>query len=97
VAEHLRRENWALQIARQGKTMDAIIGRYKVRMEETGLILKHPSGISFDFLPNEVLAIWNFIDFYREQLSDTRLATETRLEAIETEEFVDHNNRWRDK
>jgi hypothetical protein len=71
--------------------MDAIIGRYKVRMEETGLVLKHPSGISFDFLPNEVLALWNFIDFYREQLSDTQ------LEAIDTEEFVDHNNRWRDK
>jgi hypothetical protein len=52
--------------------MDAIIGGYKVRMEETGLILKHPSGLSFDFLPNEVLGLWNFIDFYREQLSDTR-------------------------
>jgi hypothetical protein len=84
-------ENSTLQISREGQTMDAIIGRYKVRIEETGLILKHPSGISFDFLPNEVLALWNFIDFYREQLSDTQ------LEAIDTEEFVDHNNRWRDK
>ena len=40
--------------------MDAIIGRYKVRIEETGLILKHPSGISFDFLPNEVLGALEF-------------------------------------
>jgi hypothetical protein len=73
--------------------MDAIIGRYKVRMEETGLVLKHPSGISFDFLSNEVLALWNFIDFYREQLSDTK----PQIEAVDTEEFIDHNNRWRDK
>ena len=94
--KYLRRENLALQIARQGQTMDAIIGRYKVCMEESGLILKHPSGICFDFLPNEVLALWNYIDFYREQLSDTQLVTEAQLEAIETEEFVDHNNRWRD-
>ena len=77
--------------------MDAIIGRYKVRMEETGLILKHPSGLSFDFLPNEVLGLWNFIDFYREQLSDTQLYTKHQLDAIDTEEFVDHNHRWRDK
>ena len=95
--KYLRRENSALRIARQGQTMDAIIGRYKVCMEETGLILKHPSGISFDFLPNEVLALWNFIDFYREQLSDIQLATQPQLEAIDTEEFVDHNKRWRDK
>jgi len=77
--------------------MDAIIGRYKVRIEETGLILKHPSGISFDFLPNEVLGLWNFIDFYREQLSDIQLDTKHQFGAIDTEEFVDHNNRWRDK
>jgi hypothetical protein len=75
--------------------MDAIIGRYKVRMEETGLVLKHPSGISFDFQPNEVLALWKFIDFYREQLADTELATKPKLEAIDTEEFSDHNKRWR--
>ena len=77
--------------------MDAIIGRYKVRMEETGLVLKHPSGLSFDFLPNEVLALWNFIDFYREQLSGMQIDTKPQIEAIDTEELVDHNNRWRDK
>ena len=77
--------------------MDATIGRYKVCMEETLLILKHPSGISFDFLPNEVLALWNFIDFYREQLSGMQIDTKPQIEAIDTEELVDHNNRWRDK
>jgi hypothetical protein len=77
--------------------MDAIIGRYKVRMEETGLVLKHPSGVSFDFRPNEVLGLWNFIDFYREQLSDMQLDTRPQIEAVDTEELIDQNNRWRDK
>src|SRR6266700_4223631 len=27
--------------------MDAIIGRYKVSMEETGLVLRHPTGLRF--------------------------------------------------
>ena len=31
------------------QTMDAIIGRYKVRMEETGLVMRHPTGLIFDF------------------------------------------------
>jgi hypothetical protein len=77
--------------------MDAIIGRYKVRMDETGLVLKHPTGISIDFRPNEVLGLWRFIDFYREQLSDMQLDTKPQLEATETEELFDHKNRWRDK
>ena len=46
--------------------MDAIIGRYKVRVEETGLILRHPTGLSFDLDPNEVLGLWSFINFFRE-------------------------------
>jgi hypothetical protein len=77
--------------------MDAIIGRYKVRMDETGLILKHPTGINIDFQPNEVLGLWRFIDFYREQLSDMQLDTKPQLEATDTEELIDHKNRWRDK
>ena len=77
--------------------MDAIIGRYKVRMEETGLVLRHPTGLSFDLEPNEVLGLWNFIDFYREQLSGMQIDTKPQIEAIDTEEFIDHNNRWRDK
>ena len=77
--------------------MDAIIGRYKVRMDETGLVLKHPTGISIDFQPNEVLGLWRFIDFYREQLLDMQLDTKPQLEATDTEELIDHKNRWRDK
>ena len=77
--------------------MDAIIGRYKVRMDDSGLVLKHPTGISIDFRPNEVLGLWKFIDFYREQLADMQLDTRPQLETTDTEELIDHKTRWRDK
>ena len=82
--------------------MDAFIGRYKVRMEETGLVLQHPTGISFDLLPNEALELWKFINFYREPLTSKKHDTEPELKAIDTkaidtEELFDHNKRWREK
>ena len=77
--------------------MDAIIGKYKVRMEETGLVIKHPTGLSFDLVPEEVIALGNFIECYRESLAELQLETEPRIPAIDTETVYDHNNRWREK
>ncbi len=48
--------------------MDAIVGRYRAHMEESGLILKHPSGISFDLTPEEALGLLDFITAYRPTL-----------------------------
>ncbi|GCE16905.1 hypothetical protein [Dictyobacter kobayashii] len=48
--------------------MDAIFGRYRARMEEAGLILKHPSGINFDLTPEETLGLLDFITAYRQTL-----------------------------
>lgn len=48
--------------------MDAIIGRYRVHIEETGIILKHQSGICFDLSPDEALGILDFIKAYRQTL-----------------------------
>ncbi len=48
--------------------MDAIIGRYRVSMEEMGLILKHQSGISFDLTADETLGLLDFINVYRKAL-----------------------------
>ena len=48
--------------------MDVIIGRYRICIEETGLILKHISGIKFDLKPNESLELLNFINVYRPSL-----------------------------
>ena len=77
--------------------MDPIIGRYKVRMDESGLTLKHPTGISIDFRPNEVLGLWRFIDFYREQLAAMQHDAQSQLNEAETEELFDHQSRWREQ
>ncbi len=66
--------------------MDAIIGRYRVRMEEMGLILKHTSGISFDLTPDETLNLLDFINAYRQTLlmmqQESNQDTEPELERI---------------
>ena len=77
--------------------MDAIIGKYRVRMEETGLVIKHSTGLSFDLLPEEVIGLCNFIECYRESLAEVQQETEPRLKAIDTETVHDHNKRWRNK
>ena len=48
--------------------MDAIVGRYRARVEETGLILRHASGINFDLTPEETLGLLDFINAYRQTL-----------------------------
>ena len=48
--------------------MYAIIGRYKVSMEETGLIVKHGAGIAFDLTPGETLGLLDFIKAYQQAL-----------------------------
>jgi hypothetical protein len=48
--------------------MDAIIGRYRARMEDTGLVLKHASGINFDLTLEETLGLLEFINAYRRTL-----------------------------
>ena len=49
--------------------MDAIIGRYRLRIEDTGLVLRHMSGINFDMMPAEALGLLNFLSAYRENLT----------------------------
>jgi hypothetical protein len=53
---------------KEGTSMDAIIGRYRAQIEETGIVLKHQSGICFDLLPDEALGILDFIKAYRQTL-----------------------------
>ncbi len=44
--------------------MDAIIGRYKVGLKETGLILKHETGIAFELTIEETLGFFSFLNAY---------------------------------
>jgi len=50
--------------------MDAIIGRYRMSIEETGLVLKHQAGISFDLTVEETLGLRDFITIYQKTLVD---------------------------
>jgi hypothetical protein len=45
--------------------MDAIIGRYKVDLKETGLTLKHEAGIAFELTIEETLGFLSFLNVYR--------------------------------
>ena len=62
--------------------MDAIIGRYKVRMEDSGIILTHPSGISFEIKAEEALILYDFLKVYRQTLLTTERETNPELERI---------------
>jgi hypothetical protein len=65
--------------------MDAIVGRYRVRMEENGLTLKHAAGINFDLTVEETLALFDFISVYRETLLALKQVdpeTDPRLERV---------------
>jgi hypothetical protein len=64
--------------------MDAIVGRYRARMEESGLVLKHASGINFDLTPEETLGLFDFITAYRPTLLSLQeeCDTDPRLERI---------------
>ncbi len=66
--------------------MDAIIGRYRIRMEETGLVITHPAGISFDLTLDETLGLMDFIQIYRQTLIAMQRDTEPRLERITLDE-----------
>ena len=44
--------------------MDAIIGRYRVGLEETGLTLKHEAGIAFELTIEETLGLFSFLNVY---------------------------------
>ncbi len=61
--------------------MDAIIGKYKVRMEDNRLIITHTVGISFDFTHEEALGMCSFIDIYRQSFKEDR-DTDAYLQSI---------------
>ena len=66
--------------------MDAIIGKYRVDLEESGLVLKHQSGISFDLTLEETLALMHFLNVYREAWAAMKPDTHGRLESIVLDE-----------
>jgi hypothetical protein len=62
--------------------MDTIIGRYKAHMEESGLVLTHPTGLCFDFTIEEALDLLDFIKVYQRALITKERDTSPELERV---------------
>jgi hypothetical protein len=62
--------------------MNAIIGRYKAHMEDSGLILIHPTGISFDLTVNEALELLEFLKIHCQALITAERETNPELVRI---------------
>ena len=74
--------------------MDAIIGRYRLHLEEDGLlVLKHPSGICFDLTAEEALEFLDFIGVYRKALLAIDRDTDPELARIVVKEQVEQDGR----
>jgi hypothetical protein len=62
--------------------MDAIIGKYRARIEETGLILTHPTGLSFELTLDETVELMEFIKVYRAAIAAAQRDTEPSIESV---------------
>lgn len=84
-----REYNGSTVSEKEGMTMDAIIGRYRARMENSGLVLTHPTGISFDLTADEALELLDFLKVYRQTLITSEQETNPELERIVIQEHED--------
>lgn len=62
--------------------MDAIIERYRARIGDSGLVLTHPSGISFELTADEALELLQFLKVYIRTINPTERETNPELERI---------------
>ncbi len=70
--------------------MDAIIGRYRLRMEDAGtLVLQHPTGLMFDLTADEALGLMDFIAVYRKALMSIERDTDAEIERVVIREAVE--------
>ena len=74
--------------------MDAIIGRYRANMEETGtLLLQHPAGIAFDLTADEALELLDFLQVYQKTLHMLTRQTDAQLKSVVVEKGEEQNSR----
>jgi hypothetical protein len=62
--------------------MDAIIGKYRARVEETGLILTHPTGLSFELTLDKTVELMEFIKVYQAAIAAVQRDTEPSIESV---------------
>lgn len=69
--------------------MEAIVGRYRICIEDTEmLVLRHPTGLLFEFTAREALDLLAFLRVYRQVLGPAE--REEQVEHLE-EAQVRHN------
>jgi hypothetical protein len=66
--------------------MYVIIGKYGILMDETGLVLTHPTGISFHLTSDEAEGLMRFIKVYQDAMATTLRDTEPNIERIVIDE-----------
>ena len=66
--------------------MDRMIGKYRARMKETGLVLIHPVGISFDLSPDQAVELMEFIKVYQAAIAAAQRQTEPSIESVGVDE-----------
>lgn len=77
--------------------MYVIIGKYGVRMDESGLVLTHPTGVSFDLTPDEAEGLMRFIKVYQDAMATSQRDTEPYMERIVIDEGSHASQRETDK
>jgi hypothetical protein len=73
--------------------MDAIVGRYRVRMEESGLVLRHASGINFDLTVDETVGLLDFLNAYRQTLLALQIENERETDPYLERVVVDRQDK----
>jgi len=79
--------------AKEDHNMDAIVGRYRVRMEESGLVLRHASGINFDLTVDETIGLLDFLNAYRQTLLALQLDNERETDPYLERIVVDRQDK----
>ena len=62
--------------------MNAILGKYRVYINDTGLVLTHPAGISFDITANEAMAFLDFLESHQHTLLATQSVANSQEEGV---------------
>jgi hypothetical protein len=66
--------------------MYVIIGKYGILMDDDGLVLTHPKGISFHLTPDEAEGLMRFIKVYQDAMATALRDTEPSIERVVIDE-----------
>ena len=73
-------------LRREGTVMDTIIVKYRARIEESCLILTHPTRLSFELTLDEAVELMEFIKVYQAAIAAAQRQTEPSIESVGVDE-----------